>query len=217
MQYQRRKEFAALLTVLSVLGAVFAGIAGNLMFEGITRSFTFITTISAVVAATSALMTIMLSRNLARKREQRSIFLLYAREDLESARMLASELKKHGFNPWLDIDEITPGQVWQKAVFRALEESAVALVLVSEHLMKKGGFVQKELDIALETLQEREKDISPVVPVRLDESPVPERLAHVHWVNLFEENGLERLFAGLNRMMRDTQQAASTNSVSNRR
>jgi hypothetical protein len=77
------------------------------------------------------------------------------------------------------------------------------LVLVSEHLAKK-GFVQEELKVAMETLQEQERDFSPVVPVRLDNSEIPERLSHVQWVNLFEETGMKRLLSGLSRVVSST-------------
>lgn len=203
MRYERRKEFAALLSVMSVVIAMTAAVIGNLVLEGFTKSFTFITAFASMIAAVAAITSIMWSRYLKRQRELRRVFLIYAREDLEAARRLTTELREHGFNPWLDVEEITPGQVWQKAVIRALEESAVALVLVSEHLAKK-GFVQEELKVALETLQEREKDLSPVVPVRLDKSDVPERLSHVQWVNLFEDTGMERLLSGLNRVVHGT-------------
>jgi len=204
MRYERRKEVTALLSVLSVVITVAASLTANLVWEGFSKSFTYLTGVAAALAAWAAYSSIMISRRLSRERERRRVFLIYAREDLDAARRLATELREHGFTPWLDVDEITPGQVWQKAVIRALEESAVALVLVSSHLAKK-GFVQEELKVALDTLQEREKDVSPVVPVRLEEAAeVPERLAHVQWVNLFEDTGMERLLVGLGRIARST-------------
>jgi len=201
MQYERRKEFTALLGVLSVLITIIAGIGANLFVDVFTtRSFILIILelIAVLLAGSAAFVNIMLSQRLSRKREQQWIFLIYAREDIQVARKLAAELREHGFKPWLDVEEIVPGQVWQNAVLRAIEQSAAALVLVSEHISKR-GFVQEELKAALNVLQERDKNISPVIPVRLDNSEVPEKLSHIQWVNLFEENGMERLMAGLSR------------------
>lgn len=82
----------------------------------------------------------------------------------------------------------------------ALEASAVALVLVSQHLSKK-TFVQEELKAALDTLQQPEEDVSPVIPVRLDDSEVPEALSHVQWVSPFAGHEMDRLVAGLNRIV----------------
>jgi hypothetical protein len=71
---------------------------------------------------------------------------------------------------------------------------------VSEHISKK-GFVQKEIQLALDVLQEREKNISPVIPVRLDDSKVPEMLSHIHWVDLFDQQGMARLMSGLSKVV----------------
>jgi hypothetical protein len=207
MRYERKKELTAILSIASLLTAVLAAVTANLVYESFAKSFIFMTLFATIGAAIAASMSIMLSRRLAMERERRKVFIVYAREDLDVARKLTAELKKHGFNPWLDVDEITPGQIWQKTVLRSLEESAAALVLVSDHLNKK-GFVQEELRVALDTLQESQKDLSPVVPVRLDDSPVPDRLSHVQWVNLFEKNGLDRLLIGLKRIVKSTQQVA---------
>lgn len=197
MRYERRKEITAIMSIASVL---MMGVILSLPQLGLhmERSL-WLTLVATVLAGSAASISIMLSRHLTHERNRRRVFLIYAREDVELARKLAADLREHGFRPWLDVDEIAPGQIWKKSVIRALEESAIALVLVSERLQKK-GFVQEELKVAFDTLHESEKDFSPVIPVRLDNSPVPDRLAHVQWVNLFEEGGLERLFAGLSKL-----------------
>jgi len=199
MRYQRRKEFTALLSIISVFMTIAIALVANMFIGGYSKSFTLVTAFAALLAAMAATMSIIISRRLSREREKRTVFLIYAREDLEAARKIAAYLREQGFSPWLDVEEITPGQVWQKAVINALEKSATAIVLVSKNFAKK-GFVQEELKVALEILQEREKDMSPVIPVRLDDTEVPERLSHIQWVNFFEENGLERLLKGLSRI-----------------
>lgn len=199
MRYQRRQEFTALISIISVLMTITIALLANMFIGGYSKTFTIVTAFAAMLAAMAATMSILISRRLSIEREKRTVFLIYAREDLETARKMAYDLKEQGFNPWLDVEEITPGQVWKKAVINALEKSTAAIVLVSKNLGKK-GFVQEELKIALETLQEREKDVSPVIPVRLDDTEVPEQLSHIQWVNLFEENGLEYLSKGLSRI-----------------
>lgn len=196
MRYDRVKEFTALLSILSV--GITLGVATLTELSFKSERFPLIVGIASALAATAAYTSILWSRRLARARERKRVFLIYAREDLDIARRLSVFLRERGFRPWLDVDEIAPGEVWKKSVLRALEESAVALVLVSENLGKK-GFVQEELKVALSTLQERQQDVSPVIPVRLSESPVPEALGDVQWVNLFDPDGFERLEHGLNR------------------
>lgn len=196
MRYERVKELTALLSVLSV--GITLGVAALTEVSFKSEVFPLIAGIMGVLAGTAAYTSIVWSRRLARARARKRVFLIYAREDLDAARRLAEFLRERGFRPWLDVDEVAPGEVWKKSVLRALEESAVALVLVSEHLGKK-GFVQEELKVALSALQERQRGVSPVIPVRLSESPVPDSLGEIQWVNLFDPNGLERLEHGLNR------------------
>jgi hypothetical protein len=210
MSYQKRKEIIAILSISSVVITLTATIVMKGINLDIGKSFTFVTAVSAFIAAIAAGWTIILTRRLEKERERRRIFIIYAREDLDTARRLTAELRERGYNSWLDVDEITPGQFWQRAVLNALEESAAALVLVSGNLKKK-GFVQQELKAAFETLPEREKDVSPMVPVRLDDSPIPEYLSHIQWVNLFDKNGLESLLTSLNKIVKTIPEKAAAN------
>lgn len=200
MRYERRKVITAVFSVLSVSLAITGAIASNILFASPNPLINqmSILFVAAILAAIAASTSIVLSQRLSKKREQQQIFLIYAREDIEATRKLAADLAKNGYKPWLDVDEIVPGEVWQNAVLRALEQSTVALVIVSIHLSKQ-GFVQQELDFALSMLPDREHSISPVIPVRIDYSDVPENLSHIQWVNLFEEDGLETLLTGINK------------------
>lgn len=192
-----RKLLSGWLSLSSVSVALAMALFERTLLE--RESFALVSGVATVLAAMAAYLSVVWSRRLAAERTNRRVFLIYAREDLESARSISAELKRHGFRPWLDIDELTPGQVWAKAVLRTLEGSSAAVVLISQHLSKK-GFVQKELEFALNTMHDTHEDISPIVPVRLDESPVPDRLAHVQWVNLFEPDGMDKLVAGLKKV-----------------
>lgn len=197
MRYERIKELTAVLSVVSVGITVWVATVGDFTFQ--SELFPVIVGVAGVIAGFAAFTSIVWSRRLERARSMKHVFLIYAREDLKEARRIALFLRERGFKPWLDVDEIAPGEIWKKSVIRALEESAVALVLVSEHL-DKAGFVQEELTAALATLQERHRDVSPVIPVRLTDTSVPTALGDVQWVNLFEPDGLERLEAGLSKV-----------------
>lgn len=206
MRYERVKHITAFLSAVSVTAvAVSAAVLldlWNIEFGSI-HTFTWITAGAAVPAAMAAYLSIVWSRRLERERENKRIFLLYAREDLDAVRRLAEALKERGFNPWLDVDELVPGAVWQKSVLNALEESAAALVFVSRNLTKaeKSGFVQEELKTAMNVLHEPESNVSPVIPVRLDDTDVPERLSHIRWVDLQDDGSLEQLERGLRRVL----------------
>lgn len=200
MRYERSKQLAALLSLLSVAAAL--TVTSDLL--GVVRSGTDLVMIGTVAATVSAgfaaLISLYWSRRLAFEREKQRIFIIYSKADLDVAQQLAIDLRERGFSPWLDVEEITPGQVWRKAILSALEESVAALLLVSPNL-EQSGFVLEELKVALSTLQEFEPNVSPVIPVRLADVPVPQELAHVSWVDLFDPNGPDRLETGLRRIV----------------
>ncbi len=121
------------------------------------------------------------------------IFLIYAKEDTERIEKIYDELKRSGLKPWLDTHDILPGQDWKQTITEALKESDLALACLSKASVSKKGFVQSELKIALDILEERSRGVSPVIPVRLEETEVPERLKNLQWIDLFENGNIMKL------------------------
>lgn len=115
-------------------------------------------------------------------------FISYAREDRETALRLYRDLVKSGARPWLDVEDLLPGQDWQHAITRAISESSHFLALLSVHSVNKQGYVQKELRHALDLLDTFPPGDVFVIPVRLDDSkPRHDRLATLHWLDLFAD------------------------------
>ena len=48
----------------------------------------------------------------AAKSQEHTVFISYAREDSDAAKRLKKDLKDAGLNPWLDKEELLPGQNW---------------------------------------------------------------------------------------------------------
>lgn len=104
--------------------------------------------------------------------------IIYAREDIEIERRLSALIKEGGLRPWLDVEQVLLGQIWYKSIMQALEESSAALVIVSTNLQKH-GFVDQEVKAAMKVLQSREAGVIPIIPVKVDDSKVPEALAQI--------------------------------------
>lgn len=133
------------------------------------------------------------------------IFLSYAREDEAKVKALYRKLTKAGFSTWMDTQNILPGQRWQYEIKGALRRSELVLVCLSFVSVEKRGFLQKEIKEALEHLQEKlESDIY-LIPVRLDNCQVPESLSNVQWVDLFAEDGWDRLMRAIATSLRQAQ------------
>ena len=58
---------------------------------------------------------------------------------------------------------------------------------------KKQIYVQKEIKVALDVADEKPEGTIFVIPLRLSDCKVPERLQHLQWVNYFEPGGYRNL------------------------
>jgi hypothetical protein len=126
------------------------------------------------------------------------VFICYAREDHEVAKKLYKDLKRVGVTPWLDTEDILPGQNWKVTTQKALRASSYILVLLSSHSVSKRGFVQKEIKMALDILDEFPPDEIFIIPVRLDDcEPADERLQDLQWVEFSSSYEI-----GLNQILR---------------
>lgn len=89
------------------------------------------------------------------------LFLSHSGEDSENARELAGQLREVGMNVWLDVDNLKPGDLWQKRIEEALQTSTAFLVYVGKSGVK--GWVDREVRFAL-SRNVKEKDF-PIIPV----------------------------------------------------
>lgn len=121
------------------------------------------------------------------------IFLCYSSFDKPSVRQLYRRLLADGFQPWLDKEDLVPGQDWEYEIRCTIMRSQAAIVCLSRESISKTGFVQREIRMALDAADERPEGSIYIIPARLEDCQVPQRLARWHWVDLFAENGYGRL------------------------
>jgi len=125
------------------------------------------------------------------------VFISYARADFEKVRELYQQLSDEGFEPWLDVKDILPGEKWIFAIRKAIRDSDFFIACLSKNSVNRRGMIQKEVKEALYAWQEKlESDIY-LIPVRLEDCEVPEWLQEFQWVDLFKEDGLTRLLMAL--------------------
>lgn len=117
----------------------------------------------------------------------------HSSRDKPAVRDLYFRLKRDGFSPWLDEEDLLPGQEWPLEISRALRECQVALVCLSSEAITKEGYFQKEMRIALDIADEQPEGSIYLIPVRLERCAVPERLADRHWLDIFKEGAYRRL------------------------
>jgi proteasome lid subunit RPN8/RPN11 len=125
------------------------------------------------------------------------IFLCHSSGDKQAVHDLYKRLRSDGFDPWLDEENLLPGQDWNHEIISAVRNSDVVLVCLSEKAIGKAGYVQKEIKYALDVADEQPEGAMFLIPVKLEECNVPQRLSRWQWVNFFEHQGYRRLFMAL--------------------
>jgi formylglycine-generating enzyme required for sulfatase activity len=122
------------------------------------------------------------------------IFLCHAKEDKARVIELYQQLKAAGYSPWLDKYDLLPGQDWWTEIEKIISDPYnLVVVCLSKNSTTKRGVVQQEIAGALDVLKKMPEDTIYLIPARLEPCQVPKRLSHLHWVDLFEPDGLEHL------------------------
>jgi formylglycine-generating enzyme required for sulfatase activity len=128
---------------------------------------------------------------------QLRVFLCHARADTAAVRVLYDRLREEGFLPWLDEEDLIAGQDWQVEIPKAVRAADLVLVCLSTHSTNKEGYVQKEIKLALDVADEKPEGTIYIVPLKLEECSVPDRLGRWQWVDFFHPKGYERLLKAL--------------------
>ncbi len=121
------------------------------------------------------------------------IFLCHSAGDNVEVRNLYQRLRDDGFFPWLDQEDLLPGQEWSQEIPKAVRLSVVVLVCLSQKSRYETGYVQKEIKHALDVADEQPEGGIFLIPVRLENCDVPERLRRWQGVDLFEKRGYDKL------------------------
>ncbi len=131
------------------------------------------------------------------------VFLCHASQDKPAVRELYQKLRAEAWiQPWLDEEELYPGDDWDLEIEKAVENSDVVLVCLSNGSINKKGYVQKELRFALDIALEIPEEEIFIIPLRLEECTPPRSLRDWHYADYFEgqrERALERLLVSLKR------------------
>ena len=125
------------------------------------------------------------------------IFLCHASQDKQPTRDLCERLLGEGYDVWLDERSLLPGQDWEREIRSAVRDSDAIIVLISKNSVNKIGFVQRELRLALDVADERPEGAIFLIPLRLDDAPIPARLNRWQWLDIESEDWFDRLLRSL--------------------
>ncbi len=125
------------------------------------------------------------------------IFISYARLDAGEVSQLYHRLKAAGFRVWIDREDLLPGVKWREAIEDAIREADFFLLCLSSRSSNRRGFLQREINAALDLWEERMSDDIYFIPLRLEVCEMPERVGEFQCVDWFEDGGWERLIKAL--------------------
>lgn len=126
------------------------------------------------------------------------VFLSYTEPDRDAVKSLYRRLQMAGYLPWMDVFDIVGGEEWETAIRGAIGETDFFVVCLSSDSVGRRSFYNTEIGIALKILEEQPEGEIFLIPTRLDECNVPDRLKALNWIDLFDAEGHERLVRALN-------------------
>ncbi len=126
------------------------------------------------------------------------VFLCHASQDKSLVRELYQKLSAEGWiDPWLDEEKLLPGQDWDLEIEKAVEASDAVLIFISNNSVTKEGYIQRELRFVLRIADYKPEGMVFVIPLRLDDCPMPRRLEMWQYVDYFPKGHRDWAFRRL--------------------
>ncbi len=125
------------------------------------------------------------------------VFLCHSSSDKPFVKKIYERLANDGVDAWLDKEKLLPGQDWRVEISNAVQNSDVVLVLLSSQSVTKEGFIQKEIKLALDTADEKPEGTIYIIPAKIENCDLPQRISKYQWVDLSLDNGYELLSKAL--------------------
>jgi hypothetical protein len=125
------------------------------------------------------------------------VFISYARIDVDAVQVIYNGLLKENHYPWMDIHNIKGGENWLRAIYKAIKESEIFVAVLSHNSVSRRGVIQKELKKALDKWEGMLPDDIYIIPVRLDDCPIPELLKDFHVIDWEDGKGKDKLLEAI--------------------
>jgi hypothetical protein len=132
--------------------------------------------------------------------ENKAVFLSYASQDAEAARLICDALRAVGVEVWFDQSELRGGDAWDAKIRKQIKECALFVPIISANTQaRREGYFRLEWRLAVERMRHMDDDLPFLVPVVIDDTKdaeafVPEKFRDVQWTRLAAGQG-ESAFA----------------------
>jgi hypothetical protein len=130
-------------------------------------------------------------------------FICYPSESETIAREAAGFVRSVGIDCWFDKDSLVAGEDWDRSRRLALQDANVVLVLCSAATTGRNGVYQREINEALSLSADRRLGTIHILPLRLEDVPLPPELSRLQYVDYFGPDWRRKVAAGLDRACKE--------------
>ena len=127
------------------------------------------------------------------------VFLSYPSEHIKDAHKVKNFVRSIGVECWFDKDVLVAGEDWDRARAQGLRDADVVLILCAEQTTGRNGVYQREINEALKFLNDRRLGTIYLVPLRLEDKPLPSELSRFQYVDFFDAAWRRKLAQSLAR------------------
>lgn len=127
------------------------------------------------------------------------VFLSHNSRDKNQVTELAKLLRARGLKCWLDVDDLVPGEMWQRGLEKGLVASATVAACIGLH--KMGRWQDPEMQVAINLAQGGDKRILPILLPGASDAPEMSVFLQLYgWVDLrggFDPAGIDKVVWGI--------------------
>lgn len=131
------------------------------------------------------------------KNHSANIFISYARTDVAMVQQVYKSLLNKNHRPWMDVYSLKGGENWLRAIYKAIDECEIFLAILSNNSISRRGVIQKELKKALDKWDGMLPDDIYIVPLRIDDCPIPDLLKDLQVINWDNGKGRKKLLEAI--------------------
>ncbi len=135
------------------------------------------------------------------------VFLSYPSEHWATAREVATFIRSTGIDCWFDKDALVAGEDWDRARSLALRGADVVVILCASQTIGRNGVYQREINEALRAQDDRRLGVIYIIPIRIEDAPLPPELSRLQYVNYLDASWRRRFAVGLARAFRENGEA----------
>jgi hypothetical protein len=128
------------------------------------------------------------------------VFICHASEDKDYAASLYKTLADAGIKPWLDKQNLRGGDDWNRQIEKTIQEIDYFVLLQSRALADKQiGYVNREINSALDRKKEFRRGSRFIIPVKIEECPLLEDVHDLQTIDLTDGGNVRELASTIKR------------------